>query len=308
MGLSDPPNKSRNPLKQVLDLLGETVDCKTYDQWIVYDPEGRKFPVVADSSEYADMIARIAGPEAEAQWKRLEAAMAPLQKGAATFPAAAIRSDPGMLLTAARFFGPQLALTGLIAGKLTGPFSAVVDKHVKDPWLKDLLDLECFVLSGMLAKDTLTAEMVFMFMERGNGKGRIDYPMGGSESIIKALIRGLEKHGGRVMLRSHVDQIVMENGRAAGVALRPRSPAATPTNGTSSSSSNADRIASNGFASSSGGEFIRARKGVISNASVWDTQKLLAPGVGPREWRRKAITTPAVSRTPYTHAHVQELD
>lgn len=32
MGLSDPPNKSRNPLKQVLDLLGETVDCKTYDQ------------------------------------------------------------------------------------------------------------------------------------------------------------------------------------------------------------------------------------------------------------------------------------
>ncbi len=40
---------------------------------------------------------------------------------------------------------------------LQGPFSAVVDKHVTDPWLKSLLDLECFVLSGMLAKDTLTA-------------------------------------------------------------------------------------------------------------------------------------------------------
>lgn len=60
-------------------------------QWIVYDPEGRKFPVVADSNEYSDMIARIAGPEAAAQWKRLEVAMAPLQKGAATFPAAAMR-------------------------------------------------------------------------------------------------------------------------------------------------------------------------------------------------------------------------
>lgn len=37
--------------------------------------------------------------------------------------------------------------------------------------------MECFVLSGMLAKDTLTAEMVFMFMERSQGKGRIDYPV-----------------------------------------------------------------------------------------------------------------------------------
>lgn len=60
-------------------------------QWMVYDPEGRRFPVVADGGEYADMIARIAGPDAVAQWKRLEAAMAPLQKGAALFPAAAIR-------------------------------------------------------------------------------------------------------------------------------------------------------------------------------------------------------------------------
>lgn len=40
---------------------------------------------------------------------------------------------------------------------MQGPFSAVVDKHVTDPWLKAMLDLECFVLSGMLAQDTLTA-------------------------------------------------------------------------------------------------------------------------------------------------------
>jgi hypothetical protein len=60
-------------------------------QWILHDPQGRRTPIVADGSEYADMIARIAGPEALAEWKRLEAAMAPLQRGAATFPAAAIR-------------------------------------------------------------------------------------------------------------------------------------------------------------------------------------------------------------------------
>eukprot|EP00775_Hariotina_reticulata_P007610 gene7610-7812_t len=290
MGLADPPGTSRNPLKQVLDLLDETVECKRYDQWVVYDPAGRSFPVVADSKDYADMIGRMGGPEAVAQWRRLERAMAPLQRGAALFPAAAIRSDPGVLLTAARFFGPQLMLTGLVAGKLTGPFSAVVDQTVTDPWLRSMLDLECFVLSGMLAKDTLTAEMAFMFMERGKGKGRIDYPMGGSESVINALIRGLNKHGGKLMLRSHVEQIVMENGRAAGVALRPR--------GTPGGSDNSNVSGS----SSRPTKFIRARKGVISNASVWDTQKLLAPGVGPVEWRRQAITTPQCSS--FLHMHL----
>ena len=68
------------------------------------------------------------GPGALEQWKRLEAAMAPLQRGAALFPAAALRADPGVALTLARFFGPQLALAGLVAPQLTGPFSNVVDK------------------------------------------------------------------------------------------------------------------------------------------------------------------------------------
>jgi choline dehydrogenase-like flavoprotein len=109
--------------------------------------------------------------------------------------------------------------------------------------------------------------------------------MGGSESVINALIRGLNKHGGNLMLRSHVEQIVMENGRAAGVALRPRASSGSSTPGGSDSSSSNTRPT----------EFIRARKGVISNASVWDTHKLLAPGVGPVEWRRQSIITPQVN-------------
>ena len=32
--------------------------------------------------------------------------------------------------------------------------------------------------------------------------------------------RGLEKNGGRLLLRSHVDQIVVEGGRATGVRLK----------------------------------------------------------------------------------------
>ena len=51
----------------------------------------------------------------------------------------------GVALTALRF-GPGLAKTGLIAGTLTGPFGKLVDQYVSDPWLRRMIDLECFVL------------------------------------------------------------------------------------------------------------------------------------------------------------------
>ena len=54
--------------------------------------------------------------------------------------------------------------------------------------------------------------------ERNSGQSTIDYPMGGSASIVSALIRGIEKHGGQVLTRAHVDQIHME-GDSAAVAL-----------------------------------------------------------------------------------------
>lgn len=45
-----------------------------------------------------------------------------LQEGAAMLPAAALRADPGIALTAGRF-GPGLLKAGLVAGQLTAPFS-----------------------------------------------------------------------------------------------------------------------------------------------------------------------------------------
>lgn len=51
----------------------------------------------------------------------------------------------GILRTMLRF-GPSLARMGLLAGRLTVPFSKVVDRCVSDPWLRRFLDLECFVL------------------------------------------------------------------------------------------------------------------------------------------------------------------
>ena len=51
----------------------------------------------------------------------------------------------GAALTMLRHL-PSLARAGLVARDLTGPFGRIVDQEVTNPWLRNLLDLECFVL------------------------------------------------------------------------------------------------------------------------------------------------------------------
>jgi phytoene dehydrogenase-like protein len=247
-GLSGPPGTGSNPLKQVLDAIGEQVESVSYDKWVVYSPNGT-FNCVCDSQEYAQTIRKVGGETAFRQWVALEQAMKPLGEGAALFPAAALRADPGIVLSAARF-GPALLRTAFMVKELTGPFSNIVDKIVTDPWLRNFLDLECFVLSGMLARDTIGAEMVYMYGERNSGKSDISYPIGGSESIVNALVRGIEKYGGKVLLRAPVEKILIEGGKAVGVKLKKRK-------------------------STDKQEYIRAKHAVVSNASLWDTVKLL---------------------------------
>ena len=70
---------------------------------------------------------------------------------------------------------------------------------------------------------------------------------GGSQAIVAALLRGLGKHGGHLMLRSPVELI---------------QPAPD-----SSQSAAAVQLAS--------GRALYVREGVVSNASVWDTANLL---------------------------------
>ena len=73
----------------------------------------------------------------------------------------------------------------------------------------------------MLAKDTICAEMAFMFMERNRAGSTIDYPLGGSGQIVAALVRGLERHGGRLLLRARVRDIVLEGAAQIPLARRP---------------------------------------------------------------------------------------
>ena len=258
LGLSSPPGESINGLRQVLDAVGETLPrgAAVYNSLKMYFPDGN-FECVADRECYRDAIRRFAGDDAVAEWDALEAAMSALGDAAVAIPFAGMRADAGVALTMAKYVAPLVkALGGGPKGAegfedakwLRENFSALVDEHVRDEWLRRLLDLECFVISGLKADRTSAAIMAFTFAERHKEDGCVyDYPIGGSQALIDALARGVRRHGGVVALGAPVEEIVVENGRATGMKLK------------------------------RGGRVIRARTCVVTNASAWDTTQSLLP-------------------------------
>ncbi|GJN22703.1 hypothetical protein PR202_gb10298 [Eleusine coracana subsp. coracana] len=98
----------------------------------------------------------------------------------------------------------------------------------------------------------------------------LEYPVGGSGAIIDALVRGIEKFRGRLALRAHVDKILIENGRAVGVKLQ-------------------------------SGQVVRAKKAVVSNASMWDTLDLLPPDAVPKSYKDKVQATPQCESFMHLH-------
>jgi phytoene dehydrogenase-like protein len=195
--------------------------------------------------------------------------MEPLASAATAMSPAALRFDLGAVQTVGRF-APSMAKHIASIIKLTGPFSRVMDGVVKDQFTQNWLNLLCFLLSGLPADGTIAAEVAFMFADWYKPGAVLDYPIGGSGALVDALVQGLQRHGGKLMLRAHVEQVLVEGNRAVGVRLRDR-------------------------------QEIRARKAVISNASVWDTLKLLPENAVSKQFRAQRQATPECDSFMHLH-------
>jgi phytoene dehydrogenase-like protein len=265
-GLSFP---SPNPLRHVLDAIGEELPCLTYDAWGCWLPEGN-FNAVVGAEPFCEVLARLRGQDAVAEWRSFQKVMEPLGQAAIAVPPAALRSDLGAAFTLGHYI-PALIQQATRLPKLTGPFSRVMDGALKDPFVRNWLDLLCFMLSGLPASGTIAAEMAFMFADWYRPGVVLDYPKGGSGALVNALLRGLQRRGGQLRRNAHVEQILVKNGRAIGVRLR-------------------------------GGEEILARRAVVSNAAIWDTLNLLPEETLPSAYRRKAKET--LECNSFMHLHL----
>ena len=265
-GLSYSP--SPNPLRQVLDIIGEDLDWKNYDTWGCRLPEG-DFDTAVGADQFCDVLQRLRGDDAIQQWRELQRVMKPLASAAVALPTAAVRFDLNAARTVAPFV-PRLLKHSLSTPKLAGPFSRVMDRVIRDPFVRNWLDMLCFLLSGLPASGTSTAEVAFMFADWYRPGVQLDYPVGGSAALVEALLRGIVKRKGEIRTGAHVTQINTKEGKATGVRLR-------------------------------SGEMISARQAVISNASVWDTLKLLPVGSAPDKFVEKREQIPPCESFMHLH-------
>ena len=65
----------------------------------------------------------------------------------------------------------------------------VTDGQITDPFVLNWLDLLCFLLSGLPANGTIAAEVAFMFNEWYRPNSSLEFPRGGSQAMVNALVR-----------------------------------------------------------------------------------------------------------------------
>lgn len=264
-GLSDAG--SLNPVKQVLDILGESLQTVPYDPLGHYHfPEG-SFAVYCNYQRYREEVAKIT-PQGARELAEFEKRLLPLYEAMKGIPTLALRADWQLIPILLSRYLPSLLKMLPNLPLVQSSVGSVMDATVKDSWVRRLIDLECFLLSGLKASGTIAPEVAFMLGERSNTA--IEYPLGGGSAIIDALVNGLKKWGGELRLGCHVEKIIVENGQAVGVQLAKDQILQAPV--------------------------------VISNATIWDTySKLLLREDLPASYRQAALDTPAVESFMHLH-------
>jgi hypothetical protein len=83
-------------------------------------------------------------------WNLLSETLRPLSKGVMGIPSTAVRGDLGLLLTLGAKYPTAFAQVLMDAPKILAPFDLEA-LGVKDPFLKNYLDLIAFLLQGLPA-------------------------------------------------------------------------------------------------------------------------------------------------------------
>ena len=159
-GLSD--DRSPNPLKHIYQMIDEEPEWITYDQWGAFLPEapdGYQMSIGAENFE--KILLQYGGQDAVDDWNKLASTLRPMSAGIKGIPHAAIRTDPGIMLTVALKY--PLSFIEIIknAPAFSESFN-LDDLGLKSPFLRNYLDMLAFLLQGLPADQTLKVVMAYM--------------------------------------------------------------------------------------------------------------------------------------------------
>lgn len=255
---------SLNPLRMIFDILEETMPVKTYKGLGYWTPTGYwRFPI-GSREGFRNLLMEQCGedgPKAIAEWDALRERLRTLGGSTTAVALLNLRQDAGFLATTAGSL-PFVLTHPDVFGDLPLTFddlSKTVDQFVTVPFLRNFIDTMC-IFCGFPAKGAMTAHLLYILERFFEESAAFSVPIGGTCELGNTLQRGLEKHGGKLQLNSHVEEILIENGRAVGVRLK-------------------------------NGNIVKARKAVVSNATPFDTVKLMPATEGePKgltKWRNE---------------------
>jgi phytoene dehydrogenase-like protein len=219
-----------NPLRQILDTVGQSVKWIPYDGWGMIENPGRenelRWKVPLGSKVFQEGPIEMFGSETTlSEFEDLRELTKGLVSGAIAIPAMAMRAGKSAIVPLVRYLP---ALIGIIkqGERSQGTFKPYMDGpifKVTDPWLRSWLDALAFSLSGLPASRTAAAAMAYVLYDMHRPDAALDYPSGGLGSVIDALVRGVEQGdvGSRVYLRSNVESIdtAPHGGRISGLTL-----------------------------------------------------------------------------------------
>jgi len=254
---------SLNPLRMIFDILEEEMPVKTYGGLGYWTPTGYwRFPI-GSKKAFEDLLMEQAedGPKAVKEWNELRKRLKTLGGSTTAVSLLNLRQDAGFLATTAGSL-PFVLTHPDVFTDLSLTFDSLhktVDQIVTVPFLRNFIDTMC-IFCGFPAKGAMTAHLLYILERFFEEDACYSVPLGGTCELGNTLVRGLEKFGGKIQLNAHVDEILVENGRAVGVRLKNQ-------------------------------KVIKAKKAVVSNATPFDTVKMLgnSPDLpeGVTKWRNE---------------------
>ena len=268
--LSGMSSKGTNPLRQVLDAIGtsDSINWVTYNGWMIYDTAcpiddtRSKFRLTTgNDGTWEKAIEEKAGIDSANEFIKFKQQMMchnGLSESSTLIPPMALRGDFGAIVTMSSYLLKFLKI-GTKGQLLTGAFTKSMDKYkLHDKFNRKWFDYLAFALSGLDAAHTQAAPVAYTMIDLHKEGAVLDYPLGGLDSLIQALVQGLtmKRHddvaGGELRLKSRVERFLLtdDDGKAkcTGVQL-------------------------------SDGTKLHARSGVICNAPLWNMAKLLEDSI-----------------------------
>ena len=220
-GLSQ--DESHNPLKNVFQIIGKSPKILTYDRWGSVFPDGKKLAAPIGPEGFNNVLMGEYGtPQGKKEWDSIMGRMREVGEASQALTSMSLREDVGVLLTAAARYPLGFIKTLRYGQQLTRPFSDIQSElEVSDPFVKNWLDMLCFLLQGLPASGTQNAVIGYMLQDWYREGVCLDFPEGGSGAIVDCLVEAMEGNGGEVRTSAHVEEVIFDPaGKAVGVKVK----------------------------------------------------------------------------------------